>query len=301
MREPELRERIKELAEESAEKERRDGKQRRDKQQSREERRQRRINQTRTELEEQGINLNLRTELDESELEEIEKRREEHRGRLITQGEGLNLPNETPTFIDASTFHSARSNAYNPYYVEVRDTIRHNLIFSTDDPEPLELHITGSRRSANPDSQNPLELSGYVTINWWFSFTPDETRHWDFKVYTPYRGFYSLEVEGRGVWWYDPRAGVKIIEEFRAHQNNAGPKDKRVRLNRVTEDVDVRNRFDEVFTHHYGHLLNGGDSAQLHLQQKFDLREYTKNGGTTELDFGTGSGNKLPVPYVYIR
>lgn len=284
MRESELREWIEELAEEQAEKERQKS-ERIERRQDLEDRRQRRLERMKNELEEHGIDPEPFISSEDSELETLEEERDERREELMGQGESVDLPNETSTFIDGATFQSARSNAYNPYYVEVRVGRDNELEFSTYDPEPLDIVLE------SPTFDRP------TTVNWWFSFTPDEQRYWDFHVHTPYRGFYSLEIEGHEYWLWPSIARAEIIEEVRVHQNNAGPVEKRVRLYHETRDEEVQNRFDQVFTQHYGHLLTSGDQALLHVHQKFDIYYHY---AASELNFGTGTGNRVPVPYVYI-
>lgn len=285
MRESELREWIEELAEEQAGEEREDVERIEKRRQDREERRQRQLDQMKHELEEQGIDPAPFVDFDDPELEGLEESSEERREELMGKGEEMHLPNETSAFIDGSTFQSARSNAHYPYYVEIRVGRDNRLEFSTYDPEPLDIVVE------SPGFDRPK------TVNWWFSFTPDEQRYWDFRVHTPYRGFYSLEIEGHEYWLWPSISRVEITEEVRVHQNNAGPVEKRVRLYRETRDADIQNRSDQVFTQHYGHLLTSGDQALLHVHQKFEAYSHYAE---TELNFGTGNGNRVPVPYVYI-
>lgn len=285
MRESELKERIEELAEEQGEEERQRGKRRRQERQTLEEIRQRRLEQLKEKCEEKGLDPDLVLTLfglDEElagEKEDLEARREE----LIDQGEDVDLPNETSAFLDGATFQSDGLTAYRPTYGEIRD-LDGELEYSDWYPESIDVRVLASDHGAE-DSK---------IVNWWFSFKPASTKMWEFSIIVPYRGFYAMRASPPGA-----EATLHLAETYRALQYNWGPQERQIRLLQIRNDANIQTRFDRILSGHYTHVLAGGDHVIFEISQRLDV--YSRGSGTwSELNFGTGNGNRLPAPYFYL-
>lgn len=287
--ESEIREWIDELAEEQREKERQRSRRREREQRTLEEMRQRRIEKLRERGEENGGDPDLLLtlfEFDEELIEEDEEGIDERRQEVIDQGEDVDLPNETSAFIDGATFGSDSSHPHHPYYVEIRGR-EGELEYSERHPESINVRVNSSHNGRGVDKK---------TVNWWFSFTPDETKVWDFIIVLPYRGF-------RFQWSVTPpqaESTLALWEEYRVHQHNAGPREGKVRLFELHDDIYELTRYDRTLSGHYSHVLSRGESALLHVHQGFEVSAY---GGAlrSELNFGSGAGNNLPAPYFFVK
>lgn len=287
--ESEIRGWIEELTEEQEEEERQRSERKEREQQSLEEMRQRRIEKLRERCEEKGEDPDLLLpllEFDEQLVEEDEEGMEERRQELIEQGENVDLPNETSAFIDGATFRSDGPTAHHPHYVEIRGK-EGELEYSEYHPESINVRVNSSHDGATRDKK---------TVNWWFSFTPDETKLWDFIIVVPYRGF-------RLQWSATPpraESNLALWEEYRVHQHNAGPREFEGRLFELHSDIYELVRYDRTLSGHYSHVLSRGESALLHIHQGFEVSTYGA-GLRSELNFASGAGNKLPAPYVYVN
>lgn len=287
MRESELRDWIEELAEANGAEEREQSQRREQERQELEEMRQRRYEKLRERCDEEGVDPDLLLSLFEYEEEpigEFEEEIEERRQTLIEQGENVDLPNETPAFLDGMAFRSDGSTAHQPFYVEIRGH-EGEREYSEYHPESIDVRVM-ARRSGERDKK---------TVNWWFSVTPDRTKLWDFRITIPYRGF-RLQRSATPPPYSDSFLTLK--EEYRVHQYNPGPREVEERLWELHRNINVNTRFDRVLSGHYAHVLARGDPASFHVHQRFEVAAY--GPARTELDFGTGTGNRLPAPYFYM-
>lgn len=92
---------------------------------------------------------------------------------------------------------------------------------------------------------------------------------------------------------------LHLAEEYRAHQYNAGPRERQLRLLEIRDNTNRQTRFDQILSGRYAHVLAGGDPALLHLHQRLDVS--TRGSGSwSEINFGTEDGNRLPAPYFYV-
>lgn len=288
MRESELRKWIEELTEEQAEKERQRSKRREQERQTLEKIRQQRSEQMRERFEEADVAPDLVSslfELDEEfvgqEEEDIEARREE----LIEQGEDVDLPNETSAFLDGVTFQSAGSTARQPYYVEIRGH-EGGLEHREHNPESINVRVNATRTGRRVDRK---------TVNWWFSFTPNRTKVWDFVIVVPYKGFYLMRsTNSLG----GSAAILSLHEEYRVHQHNAGPRVTKSRLGKIRGNINEFTRYDRTLSGHYSHVLSQGETALLHVHQSFEVALEGSGAERSELNFSSASNN-LPAPYFY--
>lgn len=110
----------------------------------------------------------------------------------------------------------------------------------------------------------------------------------------PYRGFHRQ----RAPLGDSGFSRVDLVEEYRVHQYNPGPveEERRIVDLRHPGDPDITTRFDRVLSGHYADVLTNGDQALLHVHQKFQA-SVAGSGSQAELNFGTGTGNRLSAPY----
>ena len=291
MRETELRQWIEELAEDQGEKERQQIEQKERERQVLKERRQRWLETLRERFGKEGVEHDLLETLlgfDKQFSEESEAEIEEQRDMLIEQGEDVDIPNETAALLDGAMLQSIDSSAIDPYYVEIRG--------NDGGLEHSEYHPNSINVRVNKQGRDEFFRTERRTVNWWFSFTPDETRNWDFRIAMPYRGFRLQRVE-EGL---STVSRVDIDEEYRVHQYNPGPVEEVKRVGEWRSEANEFTRIDRVFSGHYTHVLGRGDQALLHVHQRF-MAHAQGPGTRAELNFSTGVGNRLPAPYLHVH
>lgn len=138
----------------------------------------------------------------------------------------------------------------------------------------------------------------FIDVFWWSYFVPQQYKFYSIIPYTTYRGFYIVQSDDS--WWNSHYARAVLTHSVNVWQNNywKGWSDIDV-LVLQGDNVNYNGRFDDTRSHYYSALLSAGDGVWI-LNR---VRLYVYARGSTaysKLDFGTGVGNWIRQPYVYV-
>lgn len=136
-----------------------------------------------------------------------------------------------------------------------------------------------------------------IEVDFWYYFVPSANRYYGINVYTNYRGFYIVKSDDH---WYDSQfAQVVLSNRVNVYQYNWKGWDSVDVLNVSGDNINVNSRFDDNQNHYYSALLAAGDGAWI--LNRVRLYVYARGGTAySKLDFGTGAGNYVIAPYVYV-
>ncbi|MET4638539.1 hypothetical protein [Mycetocola sp. 2940] len=136
-----------------------------------------------------------------------------------------------------------------------------------------------------------------VEVDFWYYFIPRDARFYGINPYTTYRGFYIVKSDDS---WYDSHyARAVVSSHVNVYQYNWKGWNSVNELDVGNDNINVNQRFDTTRNHYYSALLGANDGAWI--LNRVQLWVYARGGSAySKLDFGTGSGNYITAPYVYV-
>lgn len=136
-----------------------------------------------------------------------------------------------------------------------------------------------------------------IEVDFWYYFVPTAARFYGVNPYTYYRGFYIVKSDDS---WYDSHyARAVVSSHVNVFQYNWKGWNSVNELDVGNDNINVNQRFDTVRNHYYSTLLGANDGAWILNRVK--LWVYARGGSAfSQLDFGTGAGNYITAPYVYV-
>jgi hypothetical protein len=136
-----------------------------------------------------------------------------------------------------------------------------------------------------------------IEVDFWYYFVPGEARFYSVNPYTYYRGFYIVKSDDS---WYDSHyARAVVSSHVNVFQYNWKGWNSVNELDIANDNINVNQRFDTLRNHYYSALLGTGDGAWI--LNRVRLWVYGRGGSAySKLDFGTGTGNYITAPYVYV-
>jgi hypothetical protein len=136
-----------------------------------------------------------------------------------------------------------------------------------------------------------------IQVRWWYYFVPPANKFYSIIPYTTYRGFYIVQSDDH---WYDSHhARAVLTNSVNVYQYNWKGWRHEDLLDVQGSNIDVNRRFDDTRSHYYTALLGAGDGVWILNQVQ--LYVYARGGTAySKLDFGTGAGNWIRAPYVYM-
>lgn len=141
------------------------------------------------------------------------------------------------------------------------------------------------------------EASTSIEVDFWYYFVPSAFRFYGINPYTTYRGFYIVQSDDK--WYTSEAARAVLSNSVNVYQYNWKGWDSIDLLNVSGDNINVNSRFDDTRNHYYSALLAAGDGAWI--LNRVRLYVYARGGSAySKLDFGTGAGNYIVAPYVYV-
>jgi len=137
-----------------------------------------------------------------------------------------------------------------------------------------------------------------IEVDFWYYFVPSEYRFYGINPYTTYHGFYIVKSDDH---WYDSQfARAVLSSHVNVYQYNWKGWDSIDVLNVGGDNINANGpRFDDTRNHYYSALLAPGDGTWI--LNRVRLYVYARGGTAySKLDFGTGAGNYIVAPYVYV-
>jgi hypothetical protein len=138
----------------------------------------------------------------------------------------------------------------------------------------------------------------FIDVSWWFYFAPPDPRFYSIIPYTTYRGFYIVQSDDH---WYDSHhARAVLTNSVNVYQYNIGKGWSHEDLLVLDgSNVNYNGRFDDTRSHYYTALLGANDPVWI--QKRVRLYVYARGATAySKLDFGTGAGNWIRTPFVYV-
>lgn len=141
------------------------------------------------------------------------------------------------------------------------------------------------------------EASTSIVVDFYYSFVPSTYRFYGINPYTTYHGFYIVQSDDK--WYTSEAARVVLSNSVNVHQYNWKGWDSINLLDVSGDNINVNSRFDDTRNHYYSALLAPNDPVLI--QNRVQLYVYARGGSAySKLDFGTGAGNYIVAPYVYV-
>jgi hypothetical protein len=137
-----------------------------------------------------------------------------------------------------------------------------------------------------------------ISVDFWYSFVPQTYRFYGINPYTTYRGFYTVKSDDH---WYDSHfARATLTNHVNVYQYTWKGWNDIELMNVQGDNINADSqRFDTTRNHYYSALLAAGDRAWILNRVKLNV--YARGGSAfSKLDFGTGVGNYVVAPYVYV-
>jgi hypothetical protein len=136
-----------------------------------------------------------------------------------------------------------------------------------------------------------------IEVDFWYYFVPPTYRFYSIIPYTTYRGYYIVQSDDH---WYDSHeAKAKLNNFVNVYQYNWKGWDDNLLLDVEGDNINVNSRFDDTRSHYYSSLLAANDGVWI--LNRVRLYVYARGGSAySKLDFGTGDGNWIRAPYVYV-
>jgi hypothetical protein len=136
-----------------------------------------------------------------------------------------------------------------------------------------------------------------VLADWWFYFYPNVSRWYSYTVSVPYHGFYICYADDG--FWDSKEAKLSLDLSATGYQYNYKPSTTVNVLYYAGQNIDISNRYDNVYSMYYSDLLGGPDTAYLRATTSLYL--YARGDGShSELNFSDGPANYLGVPSVIV-
>jgi hypothetical protein len=141
------------------------------------------------------------------------------------------------------------------------------------------------------------EASTSIEVDFWYYFVPSTYRFYGINPYTTYRGFYIVKSDDK--WYTSEYARVVLSNHVNVYQYTWKGWDSINLLDVGGDNINVSSRFDDTRNHYYSALLAAGDGTWI--LNRVRLYVYARGGSAySKLDFGTGTGNYIVAPYVYV-
>jgi hypothetical protein len=135
-----------------------------------------------------------------------------------------------------------------------------------------------------------------VLADWWFYFTPNANRWYNYTIVAPMHGFYICHADDG--FWDSKEAHVRADLSAVGYQYNYKATSTVNLFDYDGQNINLSNRFDSNPVMYYSDLL-GADNAYLRVTQS--LYGYARGGGSNaELNFSDGAANYLAPPAVYV-
>jgi hypothetical protein len=135
-----------------------------------------------------------------------------------------------------------------------------------------------------------------VLADWWFSFSPNVNRWYNYTIVAPMHGFYICYADDG--FWDSKEAHVRLDMSAVGYQYNYKATSSVNLFDYDGQNINLANRYDNNPIMYYSDLL-GADNAYLRVTQS--LYGYARGGGShAELNFSDGSANYLAPPAVYV-
>jgi hypothetical protein len=126
----------------------------------------------------------------------------------------------------------------------------------------------------------------FIDVSWWFYFVPPAYR------------FYSI-IPSDDHWYDSHHARAVLTNSVNVYQYNWKGWSHEDLLTLEGANVNYNGRFDDTRSHYYTALLAANDGVWI--QKRVRLYVYARGGTAySKLDFGTGTGNWIRTPYVYV-
>lgn len=136
-----------------------------------------------------------------------------------------------------------------------------------------------------------------IEVDFWFYFVPNAARFYSFNPYTYYRGFYIVKSDDS--WYNSHYARVVLSSHVNVFQYNWKGWNSVNELDRGDDNINVNQRFDTVRNHYYSAILGANDGTWI--LNRIKLWVYARGSTAySKLDFGTGAGNWITCPYLYV-
>ncbi len=136
-----------------------------------------------------------------------------------------------------------------------------------------------------------------VYMDWWFTFTPPQTRNYSQYITIPFHGFYILTANDG---WLDSKdAHARIDMSAVGYQYNYKATSSVNIFDLDRQNINVNARFDGSRSMLYSDLLAAPDPAFLRVTASFYV--YARGGGSTaQLNFSSGAANYVGIPSLYV-
>ena len=137
-----------------------------------------------------------------------------------------------------------------------------------------------------------------VQVDFWYYFVPTAARFYGINPYTIYRGFYIVKSDDS---WYDSHyARAVVSSHVDVWQYNWKGMNSVNELDVGGDNININGqRFDTTRNHYYSALLGANDGTWI--LNRIRLWVYARGGSAySKLDFGTGAGNYIRAPYLYV-
>jgi hypothetical protein len=135
-------------------------------------------------------------------------------------------------------------------------------------------------------------------VDWFWNIVPDKTGYVAFDISVPFSGFYMVSADDGS--WDSKQASISLDLYIQAFQYNDGGLIATNLLVRDSQNIDENARCDLVYKAYYSALLVAGDMAQLYVSIRLSALA-RGDGSYAELNFDTGTANRLDAPWLTMR
>lgn len=180
-----------------------------------------------------------------------------------------------------------------PYYVRLYNSDG-TTYYSAYSPGSVDL------RDDAQGSGNGWFGSGAASIDvladWWYYFSPNTDRWYNYTIVAPMHGFYICYADDG--FWDSKEAHVKADISATGYQYTWKPTTTTNLFDYDGQNINLANRYDNSPVFYYSDLL-GADTAYVRVTQS--LYGYARGDGShAELNFSDGSANYLSPPTIYV-
>ena len=135
-----------------------------------------------------------------------------------------------------------------------------------------------------------------LIMDWWFTYTPTESRYYYHTVSVPYHGFYI--VRAFDDFFTDKEAHARIDLSATGYQSGYKPTGSLNLMNLRGRNINANYRFDGWRTMYYSDLLAPGTA---YLRVSSSNYVYARGANShAQVNFNDGAANYVGVPWVYV-
>ena len=196
---------------------------------------------------------------------------------------------DRPANVSASGLYAVLS----PYYVRLYNSDGTNY-YSSFSPGNVDLWDDAQGSGSGLFGSGSASID--VLADWWYYFTPNTNRWYNYTIVAPMHGFYICYADDG--FWDSKEAHVRADISAVGYQYNYKATTSVNLFDYDGQNINLTNRYDTNPVMYYSDLL-GADTAYLRVTQS--LYGYARGGGShAELNFSDGAANYLAPPAVYV-